>query len=188
MWCAMQALTTQPVLEVIMAESNLTAQRLRELLNYDADTGLFTWRVTIGCGHRREQVKRRAGDNAGYVNADGYVMIGIEGREYRAHRLAWLYMKGEWPASLLDHKNREKADNRWDNLREADKSVNSQNVLGARSSNRTGLQGVSYQANGYFARIRLNGAVTYLGRFKSADEAHQAYLTAKRRLHEGCTI
>jgi hypothetical protein len=171
-----------------MAKADLTAARLRELLNYDPDTGLFTWRINIGCGHRRAQIKRRIGDLAGYANTYGYVMIGIEGREYRAHRLAWLYMTGEWPGGLIDHDNREKADNRWVNLREADKSLNAQNVLRAWSSSRTGLQGVSYQANGYFARIRLRGKVTYLGRFKSADEAHAAYLAAKRCLHEGVTV
>jgi hypothetical protein len=87
--------------------TELTAERLRELLNYDPDTGVFTWRVRPVHSHR-------VGDIAGSVRTTrGYRLIGVAGRVYKAHRLAWLYMMGEWPKDQIDHINRDPSDNRF---------------------------------------------------------------------------
>ena len=112
----------------------LTADRLRELLNYDPDTGVFTYRVT-------RAPRFRPGDMAGHVDVHGYRVIGLDLRIYKAHRLAGLYMTGEWPKHEVDHKNLDKADNRWVNLRPATHGQNRQNI-GALKNNWTGCKGV----------------------------------------------
>ena len=75
----------------------ITAERLREALDYDSDTGLFTWRVDRYSGKNKVQVS--AGEVAGCCNSDGYRWVGIDSRRYTAHRLAWLWMTGRWPTS-----------------------------------------------------------------------------------------
>lgn len=92
----------------------LTAERLREVLEYDPAIGVFRWLIKP-CG----QIS--IGDIAGCRHGEGYVQIRVIGRIYLAHRLAWLYMTGEWPISLIDHRNLDRSDNRWSNLREAKK-------------------------------------------------------------------
>jgi hypothetical protein len=93
----------------------LTAERLRELLDYDPETGVFTRRITTGRNRRW-----KAGDKvSGRPSATtGYLGIGIGKRRYAAHRLAWLWMTGEWPKNLMDHRDCDRTNNRWVNLRE----------------------------------------------------------------------
>lgn len=164
-------------------KQTLTAGRLRELLHYDPATGVFTWLV-----HRQ---RHRAGTVAGSPHSAGYIEIGVCGRSYLAHRLAWLYVHGEWPARDVDHRNGIKTDNRIDNLRDVTKVVNLQNRRGAAAGNVSGLLGVSKSAakcGRWFARLQVNGRQKSLGSFDSPEAAHAAYLTAKRQLHEGCTL
>lgn len=97
----------------------LTAERLRELLTYDPETGEFRWRYTRGC--------RARGQIAGTVTCLGYLTIAIDGRKYKAHRLAWLHVHGEWPYPEIDHINRIKLDNRLVNLRRATRAENNAN-------------------------------------------------------------
>lgn len=165
-----------------MAKADLTAQRLRQLLDYDLQSGTFTWKVARG--------RQRAGAIANFVNHHGYVEICIDGRSYRAHRLAWLYVFGHWPTGDLDHANGIKNDNRLNNLREVTHMVNMQNVIKPRSHNRSGLLGVCLckRDNRWIASIGVAGKVKRLGRFDTAELAHEAYLKAKRDLHGGCTI
>ena len=158
----------------------ISQQQLKGLLHYDPDTGVFTW--------IRRRRGTRFGHGAGRLN-HGYVSIRVLGREYGAHRLAWLYMTGRWPADQIDHKNCIRNNNRWDNLREADYSLNQQNRKSAPSNNRTtGLLGVRPRGKRFMAKIMLNGEVHYLGTFDTPQLAHGAYLDGKRRLHPGCTI
>jgi len=153
---------------------------LRELLFYDSETGIFTWLV-------KRPGWLKVGDGAGYL-LEGYRVISLHGRQYKAHRLAWLYMTGSWPEEEIDHKNGKRADNRWSNLRLATRSLNKQNMRKARSDNQVGLLGVSPNRKNFQAEIRLNGRGYYLGTFRTPEAAHAAYLRAKRVLHSGCTI
>lgn len=154
----------------------ITAARLRELLNYDPATGVFTRRQGSLSG-------RKAGS---YDH--GYWSISVDCKEYYAHRLAWLYVTGEWPKSKIDHKDCDRGNNRFDNLREASDEVNSQNLRAAQSNNGTGFLGVSKKRNRFEARIFRDRGLIRLGVFDTPEQAHAAYIAAKRVHHEGCTI
>lgn len=157
----------------------LTAERLRELLNYDPDTGVFTWRVVKNSA--------KPGDKTGYVRGFGYRMMKLDGIAYLAHRLAWLHVHGVWP-EIIDHINGDPADNRLCNLRDVSHQVNMQNKRKPCGGTASGLLGVHANFGAWVARIGHNGRAIHIGRFKTKEEAHIAYLEAKRRLHEGCTI
>lgn len=157
-----------------------TFGRIRNLLNYDADTGVFTWREAAGRWGRI-----RAGTVAGGVNKiHGYREISIGGKLYKAHRLAWLYMTGEWPKEEIDHINRNRADNRFVNLREATTAQNLYNKNLYRS-NTSGFVGVHWRKNcgKWQARIGVNGKRISLGHFDSPTEASNIYAEAKRKYH-----
>lgn len=162
-------------------EAKLTAERLRELLNYDPETGVFTWRVS-------RRATARPGSVAGTITPKGYRAIWI-GANYRAHRLAWLYVYGVWPTHEIDHIDGNRANNAIANLRDVTRSVNHENLRRARSDSAHGFLGVSpFKGKWWKARITVNGKWQHLGTFKTPEEAHAAYLEAKRRLHVGCTI
>ena len=154
----------------------VTQARLKELLHYDPETGVFTWLVT-----RNNFV--RAGRVAGVPNSSGHIQIMIDGRAYFAHRLAFLYVTGEWPRHHVDHINCEEADNRWLNLREATGTQNNANAR-RRTDNSTGYKGVSWYKDGrcYRAYIRKAGHLHYLGSFSEPQEAHAAYVRAADRM------
>lgn len=155
--------------------------RLKQLLSYDAKTGEF---------RRIAKIKGVVvGSVAGRLMKHGYVSIGIDGGEYTAHRLAWLYVHGVWPSGYIDHINGQRCDNRIANLRDVSQSVNMQNVYAAKSNSKTGLRGVSWHAQRkkYTARIKVEGRYLSLGLHQTPEAAHTAYMDAKRRLHEGCT-
>jgi hypothetical protein len=166
-----------------MDKVDFTAQRLRELLHYDPETGVFTRRV-------QTSNRIRVGDVAGSINDKGYLNIRVDVRQRFAHRLAWLYVYGVWPQHQIDHINGVRDDNRIVNLRDVTKSINMQNQRHACSNNKSGLLGASWNKarSCWQAQIKIGGMVKFLGRFESATEAHAAYLTAKRALHDGCTI
>lgn len=165
-----------------MAKSDLTAPELRANLHYDADTGVFT-RLVASTGRRSH-----IGAVCGSPDRKGHIYIYVLGKRYAAHRLAWLYRTGEWPKDQIDHINGAKADNRFENLREADSALNIQNERRARSSSLTGVLGVSAKGNRFRAGIRANGKQVYLGSFLTIEEAQAAYVAAKRIHHAGCTI
>lgn len=161
----------------------LTQERLKEILNYNPDTGIFTWLVSTG---RRVKV----GEIAGSFNANGYWKIQICGKKYGAHRLAWLYMTGLFPNDKADHINGDKSDNRFLNIRPVTQAQNNQNKTCIYKSNTTGLRGVSFNKDNskYSAIIGIDGKTKFIGYFKNPIDAHQAYVEAKRRYHPYSTL
>jgi hypothetical protein len=143
-------------------------EKLISLLDYNMDTGIFTWKVNRGSKH--------IGDTAGGLTSEGYSRLMVDGIEYRAHRLAWFYCFKEWPELEIDHIDGNRSNNRLDNLREATRTENSYNT-GIKSTNITGIKGITfYKRTGkYQAKIRIKGKVTHLGYFDSADKAKTAY-------------
>lgn len=153
---------------------SLTQARLKELLRYDSETGQFTWLVS------RKRVK--AGDVAGTTYTNGYIIIRIDGKAHSAHRLAWFYTTGEWPEDQIDHRDLNKANNRWDNLRPA---TNLQNIANRSSWSKSGFKGVykPIGRNDYRTEIRINGKRKLLGYFKTPEEAHAVYVKAANDVH-----
>jgi hypothetical protein len=149
----------------------ITAQRLRELLHYDPETGVFTWLVKPS-----KRARIRVGDVAGNVGPDGYRRIRV-GCKYLSHRLAWLWMTGEWPPHQIDHINGAKHDNRICNLRVATGSQNQANAR-KRSDNTSGYKGVRPSRGRWRAEIRVNGSRRHIGIFNDPAEAHAAYVDA----------
>lgn len=156
---------------------DLTAERLRELLSYDPETGLFRWRVSRG--------RAKAGMSTGYVNNEGYSLIGIDQRLHKAHRLAWLYVHGVWPTDQLDHINNIRHDNRIANLREATNAENGQNRV-KRVDNTTSKTGVCWyiKYNCWQARITVMGKRIHLGYFAKWEDAVDARTKAKSEHHK----
>lgn len=159
----------------------LTLEQVRELLDYDPNTGLLTWRKT-------RTGTARSGTVAGTPNLHGYVVVRIYKRHYQAHRLAWLLSTGAWPTQMIDHIDGIRTNNRISNLRDVSRTTNLENRHRAQANSRSGLLGVCQYGNSWAANIRVKGKQLYLGRFDTPEAAHAAYLSAKRNLHEGCTI
>lgn len=153
----------------------LSTERLRELVSYDPETGVF-----------RRRTGRPIGKPAGYIASKGYRYIGVDRRIYRAARLAWLYMTGEWPPEQIDHINNVRDDDRFANLRKATPSQNSANGL-RYSTNTSGFKGVSQSRRDalrprpWRAEIRFKGKGYHLGFFATPEAAHAAYCDAARR-------
>jgi hypothetical protein len=142
----------------------LTSELLRELLDYDAETGVFRW--------RKARPGTTVGAIAGHKNTDGYWRIRICYRKYTASRLAWLYVTGRWPSNQIDHANRNRSDDRFVNLREATRSQNGAN----RSAWIPGkVKGVCRRSNGWETSITKDGRYIYIGKFSSLSEATDAY-------------
>lgn len=142
----------------------LTRARLKELLHYDPETGHFMRRVTVS--------NAVAGSRAGAIGNRGYVRIRIDDKEHLAHRLAFLYMTGEWPPKDVDHINRDRADNRWENLRHATRQENLRNV-GLHRSNTSGHRGVTWnkRRGKWQAFGKRGGRYIFLGCFDVLEEA-----------------
>ena len=155
----------------------MNAKELKEVLQYDPCTGIFTRLKSAG--------GEAAGSVAGSHHCEGYISIGVCSERHLAHRLAWLYMTGAWPVGDIDHKDWIKTNNKFSNLREATRSQNMQNRTKAGSRSKSGLLGVSSFRDGkrWVAHIRANGRNRYLGIFATAQEAHTAYFLAKSQLH-----
>ena len=148
--------------------NELTAEYLRSVLHYEPATGIFTRKV-------RTSPRVKVGDVAGSQGGGGYLDISVCSRTYKAHRLAWLYMRGVWPADQIDHVNRVRTDNRISNLREVSHKQNQQNAS-KRSDNKSGHPGVIWnkQHSKWQAKIAHNCKDIHLGYFASLEEAVSA--------------
>lgn len=175
-----------------MAKTNVSAKRLREVLHYEESTGIFTWKAREAnsfSSKRASSIWKARYENrpAGSLNKIGYITIRIDGILTFAHRAAWAYVHGHWPPICIDHINACKSDNRISNLRLAGPSMNSMNRRIVRHDSSTGFMGVRASRSGrsYYAYVCLNHRQHHIGAFKTAEEAHAAYLVAKDRLHPG---
>ena len=174
-----------------MRESDLAAV-VRELLSYQPKTGVLRWRHRNRQWFRSDQECRRwnsryAGTDAGSIKGTGHMMVKILSKSYLLHRIVWLYVYGQLPGTQIDHINGRKTDNRIENLRLADHTINAQNKKSPNKNNKTGLLGVSLDgASGkYVAQIQTGSKKQHLGYFSEPKQAHAAYIHAKKRKHQG---
>jgi hypothetical protein len=157
----------------------LTQKRLKELLLYDPKIGIFT---------RRKPIRgMSAGSICGSPDKDGYIQVSVDKKRYKAHRLAWLYVYGNFPPNQIDHINRIKDDNRIDNLRLATNSQNSQNQS-KRKDNKSGVVGVGWskRERRWRARIVVDGREICLGYYRTIEEAALSRSVAKLKIHTFC--
>lgn len=157
----------------------ITAERLRELMSYDPERGEFRFL------RRPKNNKARVGDLVAGHPRGGYLRVRADGKFYSVHRLAFLYMTGKWPTDEVDHINRDRADNRWSNLRAATRAENMQNKSVYRNKRTSQIPGVSWYARSkrWKAQIQISGKKFGLGYFESEQEAAAAYAAAKKTLH-----
>lgn len=160
------------------APTSLTAERLREVLHYDPETGVFTWKETLS---RRAPAGSRAGAHRALK---GYTPLGVLGVRYLAHRLAWFYVHGVWPPEDLDHINRDRSDNRIANLRLASRAENSQNAS-IKRNNSSGYKGISWHSPTAKRRayLTINRKQVHLGMFACLSEAVSARKEGEARHH-----
>ena len=160
----------------------LTQKRLKELFSYNSETGQFT-RIKALCGP-----VAKIGMIAGTLGGRGYIDIGIDGKRYKAHRLAWLYIHGKFPSNKLqiDHIDGSRTNNNIANLRVVTASQNLQNIKSAKSHNITSkILGVSWYKRDkkWQVEISINKKKLYLGRYSNLEEAKSVYLSAKKLYH-----
>jgi hypothetical protein len=157
-------------------ETNVTAARVKELLDYNPETGEFTWKT-----NRRG--RRQKGMSAGCIHPNGYLRISIDYRLYNGQRLAWLFLTGDWPTKFIDHIDGNPTNNKASNLRECNYSENAFNRK-ISSANKSGYKGVSFvkSTKKWGAWIKIDGKSINLGsKFNSPQEAHEAYKIASQK-------
>lgn len=163
----------------------LTAKRLREMFNYDRETGVF-FRLPREAKTQKDRTynTRFANRPAGYICPRGFHEISVDNKIYRAHRLAWLYVHGEWPENEIDHINGNTSDNSLSNLRPATRQENARNI-GRRSHNTSGLKGVIWfkQTKKWRAALTVNNQHHSLGYYDTREAAYEAYCREGRRLY-----
>ena len=160
----------------------LTHKRLLEVLSYNKETGVFSW-----AENRKKCTNGKA--ICGKPNSNGYLRVGIDGVRYGLHRIAWFYVHGELPKNDIDHINGIRDDNRISNLRCVTRSTNLENIRSAKGHNKsTGLLGAYVHKKRFTSRIQVRGKTIHLGMFDTKEDAHNAYISAKRAMHEGNTI
>src|ERR1700761_1982738 len=164
------ATTTEEELQKRASLIGLSQERLKELLRYDPETGIFYWLI---CHSRC----RKPGDEAGSIDSKGYVVISIGGQRFKAHHLAWFYVHGVW--CMTDHKEWPPSNNSISNIRPA---TFSQNNHRKHTHNPLGYRGVRFKSGSYEANIRINGVITTIGRYSTLEEAGAAYVNKAREV------
>jgi hypothetical protein len=153
----------------------LTSDELKRLIHYDPYTGIVT-RIT-------SPRKSTIGKVASSINNTGHLQMCLAGRNYALHRIIWLYVYGDFPTGMIDHIDGNPINNRIDNLRIADASINAQNRTKPRIGSKSGFIGVCWNNGKWMASITANGKRYYLGRFDCKEKASEAYILAKKTLH-----
>jgi len=163
------------------------AERVREVIHYDPETGIFTRKVRLA---QRHHVGDRADMYITGGNAAGYHRVSWDSQRYLAHRVAWLYVYGEWPKGVIDHIDGNKANNAIANLRDVTDKINAENTRRPRANSKSGYLGVHWheQNKKWVARIQVDKKNIHIGCFDDPQKAHEAYIEYKRKLHEGCTL
>ena len=156
--------------------NDLNAVQVRELLDYDPATGFLTWKTRPNNGRWNKLI---AGKRAGTMGAKGYRQTCIKDKSYREHRIIWLWMTGDWPVDEIDHINGICDDNRWENLRQASRCENMQNLKLGTTCGAIWIE----EYKKWKSTIVLKGKQIFLGYFDSREEAHQTYLAAKQKYH-----
>jgi hypothetical protein len=162
----------------------IALETVRDWLDYNAETGELIWKKT-------KTRHRKVGGIASVSSGTPYLYVQLDRRNYAAHRLAWALFYGEWPKQVIDHINGIPTDNRIMNLRDVPQAMNVQNIRRPMRGSRHQLMGVytaASQVSPFKSQIMVDGRNRHLGCFKTAEEAHQAYVEAKRKFHPGCTI
>jgi hypothetical protein len=157
----------------------ITVEELKSLLSYNPETGEFRW-VKPRKGHDPERA-------AGWLQ-NGYRQVRIGTKNYKMHRLAWLYFYGRWPVDQVDHIDGNRANNAISNLRDVSNKINSQNLKRAHRDNKCGLLGVSLHGSRWRAKINVDGKAHLIGMFDCQHSAHAAYIAAKKRLHAAALL
>lgn len=168
------------VAALFVRADSVSVDRLRALFVYDPETGIVSRRIA--------HFGRPAGAVVGTLNRGGYLVVSVDRKLLYLHRIALALTTGAWPLAEIDHIDGLKSNNRWANLRDVDRSTNCQNRRGADRDSGTGLLGAFVAGEKFESKIRVRGAMHRLGTFDTAEEAHAAYIAAKRELHEGCTL
>lgn len=162
-----------------MQKKQITAENIKDLLHYEPESGAFTWKVNVGRFGRIP-----AGSLAGSVNkCHGYTAISYGGHLYPAHRVAWLYMTGEWPKDEIDHINRQRSDNRWENLRSVTRADNLLNKC-LYKSNKSGFAGVGWhkRIGKWQAVLRVKNTRMHLGYWDDLIAAASAVAEKRREV------
>lgn len=155
----------------------LTQECLKQILNYNPETGVFIWKI-------KPAQNIKVGQQAGCLNKNGYIQISILNKRYYAHRLAWLYTYGSFPTEHIDHVNGVRNDNRIKNIRVANRFENAQNST-KKKNNSSGYKGVNWDTarNKWRAKIMINGKSTHIGIFDKPEDAAKAYDVAAQQAH-----
>lgn len=167
-----------------MKQSLTTAERVRELFEYDAELGVLRWRI-------RQGNRAKVGGIAGTRNKiSGRMIVCVDGVQFLSYRVIWLHVYGAWPTGEIDHIDGDPSNDRLENLRDVSARVNCENKRSARSDKRFGSSLGAYPSDGgrWRAQIVVRGKAIHLGCFGTESEAHHAYIEAKRKLHDGCTL
>lgn len=156
--------------------NRVSLDRAEELLSYDPSTGFVTRLKTVAS-------RARAGQRAGSLNFQGYVVLQVDGKKFMLHRIIWLLAYGEWPDGEVDHINGDRSDNRLENLRLASRAENGRNMRPRGGT--AGLKGVYWhkRARKWCAQIVKDDVNHYLGLHDEPEDAHAAYCEAAKRLH-----
>lgn len=167
--------------KTLKAPPKLTLARLKELLNYDPETGNFTW--------ARQSGRQKEGDPAGARAPVGYMYIGIDGERILAHRVAWFYVHGKWPEGVIDHIDEDGFNNRIANLRDVTQRQNLMNSLkkgqrrGRPNKLAPGVQKMASMPGKFSARLNYQGKGVHLGSFGTVKEAYEAYRAANKKYY-----